>query len=58
VGLGCRVVSCHCWSIMGVESLVNGMWVIALCHTEMVGELTAFQVAVSSTVELVLGALA
>jgi hypothetical protein len=35
--------------------LLARFWATALCHTEMARELTALQVVVSSTVELVLG---
>jgi hypothetical protein len=37
------------------NNLSEGMWVAALHHTEMVGELSMLQAVVSSTVELALG---
>jgi hypothetical protein len=35
--------------------LSEGMWITALCHTMLVGELSAVRMAVSSVVEFVLG---
>jgi hypothetical protein len=48
-----------CLAIIGPSRVRNhilmGMWITALCHTEMAGEPAALRVAVSSTMEFVLG---
>jgi hypothetical protein len=48
-------VPCHCRSPTGEESLSEGMWLVALCHTKMAGELAALWSVVSSTMESALG---
>jgi hypothetical protein len=57
MGLGCRVMSCHCWSVTGEESPISEDAGCCPPHTKMARELTALRAVVSSAVELVLGRL-
>jgi hypothetical protein len=46
VGLGCRVVYCHCWSVTGEESHASEDADCSLHHTEMAGHVTVLRAAV------------